>query len=146
LTPEEEEQKIEQVAQVLEMRQQDLERFESVAEALIGHDEFFLDEISRARTRGRYIGGPELLIYLKDFLQAHYRTCTLKEEPSAGLYTLRVTPELRQFVRDSVPSSDLGLRLFLQRSSSGEVRLTIDSELAQANQRVEFLTFHHPLI
>ena len=146
LTKEEEVRKIEQVARVLEVRKQELDQFESAAETLLGHDEFFVEEINQVRSRGRYIAGSELYIYLRDFLQAHYRSCTIKEQSTRSMYMLRVTQELTNFVRRAVPFNDLGLRLFLQRSSSGEVTFTIDSDIAQTNQRMEFLTFHHPLI
>ena len=109
LTKEEEVRKIEQVARVLEVRKQELDQFESAAETLLGHDEFFVEEINQVRSRGRYIAGSELYIYLRDFLQAHYRSCTIKEQSTRSMYMLRVTQELTNFVRRAVPFNDLGL-------------------------------------
>ena len=145
LTSEEEERRIEQAAMVIERRKLELEQFERDSERLIGTDDFFIQEINRARSLGRYVSGPELVIYLRDFLAAHHRSCTVKDE-SDRIYDLRVTDELRQLVRNSIPGGDYGLRLFLSRSASGQLRFTTDPELAQEDRKLEFLTFHHPLI
>jgi hypothetical protein len=146
LSPAEQEDRIAQTADVVEKRKLDLERFEEEARALIGQDEFFLEEIDQTRQRQRYIGGPELLLYLQEYLRAHHPQCHLQPEGEPDVYRLAVTEDLRQFVRGEIPSDDLGLRLFLARSSRGELVFTNNSETARDNRKMEFLTFHHPLI
>lgn len=146
LTPEEQEERIERAAEVIEKQKLDNELFEKQATALIGHDEFFFEEIERARERRRYLSGEELLLYLRDFLIAHHPACVIKETDVQGLYVLRLDEGLRAFVREAIAPGDLGLRLFLQRSNRGEVQITTDPEQAQRNRRLEFLTFYHPLV
>jgi SNF2 family DNA or RNA helicase len=146
LSPEEQERLIEQAADVVERRRQEQERWEAETSALIGHDEFFLDEITRARDRHRYVGGEELLIYLRDYLAANHRGCTIEGGDLGGVYRLRVDDGLREFVREAVPGADPGLRTFLAGSARGEVVFTVDQDLAEEHRDLEFLTFYHPLI
>jgi superfamily II DNA or RNA helicase len=146
LSPAEQEDRITQTADVFEKRKLDLERFQEEATALIGQDEFFLEEIDQARQRQRYVGGPELLVYLQEYLRAHQPQCKLQADGAPDLYRLVVTEDLRLFAREAIPSDDLGLRLFLARSNRGEIVFTTSSEVARDNRKLEFLTFHHPLI
>jgi SNF2 family DNA or RNA helicase len=146
LSPGEQERLIEQAADVVERRRQEQERWEAETSALIGHDEFFLDEIARARDRHRYVGGEELVIYLRDYLAANHRACTIEGGDLGGIYRLRVDDGLREFVREAVPGADPGLRTFLARSARGEAVFTVDQDLAEEHRDLEFLTFYHPLI
>jgi superfamily II DNA or RNA helicase len=146
LTPAELDRRLEESAEAIVRRQQHLEHLQTQAQSLLQSDEFFLEEISLARSRSRYVRGEELLVYLRDFLADHHRKCTLEEEVPGKVYRLALSTELLQLVRSSVPSADLGLRLFLNRGQSGSVRLSIDADLAQDDHHLELLTFHHPLI
>ncbi|MGH8013073.1 MAG: SNF2-related protein [Candidatus Binataceae bacterium] len=149
LTAEEEARRIEQVANAIEHRRQDFQRFEVESRRLVGNDDFFIQEIEQARRRRRYVSGAELLIYVRDFLATNYRSCLLKEV-EANVFSVRVSDELRQFVRDArIPAKDYGLKLFLKRSAEApneELIFTTSPEIAQARNGIEFLTFHHPLV
>jgi hypothetical protein len=57
-----------------------------------------------------------------------------------------VDDSLRFFVKQAIPADDLGLRLFLQRSARGTLRFIIDPEQAQEDVKLDFLSFHHPMI
>jgi superfamily II DNA or RNA helicase len=146
LSSAEQEHLIEQAADVIERRRQEQDRWETDATTLIGHDEFFLDEITRARQHHRYVGGDELLTYLRDFLAANHRVCTITPTDSSSISSLHVDDGLREFVRQSVAGADPLLRSFLHKSDRGDVALTTSQEVAEANPDVEFLTFYHPLI
>lgn len=138
--------RLEQTALAIEQRRLEMEGLEREADRLLGNEQFFRDEIERARRQKRYVGGEELLIYLRDFLKAHYPTCTIEALDEPHLYRLRVSEPLRQLVVRSVAAEDLGRRQFLTRSTAGEVTLTIDQAVAEARRDIEFLTFHHPLV
>lgn len=146
LSAEEQEKRIEQVAQAIINKQLDMERFEAASSALLGHDEFFIDQIELAKKQKRYISGEELVIYSRDFLKEHYRTCRIEPIVENDTYTLTMDSELRNFIRGRVPAEDHELRLFLNRSSRGTLRFTINPETAQQDAKMEFMTFHHPLI
>ncbi len=146
LTEEEQQRRIEQTALAIERRRQDTARFARESERLLGNEQFFRDEIDAAWRQKRYVGGEELLIYVRDFLRDHYRGCTIDEDTQPGLYRLKVSEDLRQLIIRSVPAEDLGRRQFLARSASGEVLITTDQNYAERNGSVDFLTFHHPLV
>ena len=147
LSPEEEVRHIQQAADVIERRTQDSDRLQNEAEALIGHDEFFQEEIERARTRRRYLSGEELLIYLRDFLADHHKTCRIRQEEARDtVYHLGVTEPLRQFIRGALPQGDRELAHFLARCASGELRFTTSTEVAEEDPQLDFLTFYHPVI
>lgn len=145
LTPEEQEERIEKAANVILKRQIELEHFEEQTSALIGHDEFFIDQINQAKEYRRFIGGEELILYLGDFLKQHFKNCKL-HQIDENVFMLDVNNDLKEFVRDHYEINDLSLRLFLLRSMNGSVTVTTSSKIASDNNQIEFLTFYHPLI
>jgi len=147
LTPEEEEKRIRQAADVIERRRQETSSLEEQSQALIGRDEFFLDEVERARRGRRYLSGDELLLYVQDYLAEHHRGCRI--QPMDGderVFRLRVTEGLREAVRRANPPGDRELVLFLSRSASGQAVFTTDPELAEAEPGMDLLSFYHPLV
>jgi len=146
LTPEELDARLDQSAGVIERRKMELEDMEKNASSLIGHDEYFLDQIEQARRQHRYVGGEELLVYLRDFLAAHYPSCTAQPSPQQGVYLLRFDESFRSFLRMALPQEDQGLRAFYRRCRRDEVLVTVNHEAADANKTLDFLTFYHPII
>lgn len=146
LTPEELDARLDQSAQVVERRKIELEDMEQNASSLIGHDEYFLDQIEQARRQHRYVGGEELLVYVRDFLTAHYPGCSVQASSQQGLYQLRFNESFRSFLRMALPPEDQGLRAFYRRCRRDEVLVTVNHEAADANKTLDFLTFYHPII
>jgi len=146
LSVKEQEERIERAANVIVQRQLELECFEEETSALIGHDEFFIDQINQAKEYRRYISGEELILYLGDFLKQHFRTCQLRQTEIINIYSLAVSDALREFVRSHYPENDLSLKLFLVRSLNGNIVLTTDAKNATEDNLIEFLTFYHPLV
>lgn len=146
LTPEQQAARIQHAADVIENRRHQMERLESRAADLIGHDEYFMEEIRSARAGGRYIAGDELVVFVEDYLSTHHPGLGVEKTPGGNVYRMQIDEKLRFSVKQEVPADDLGLRKFLQRSARGNLEFTTDSELAQANPKLDFLSFHHPLI
>lgn len=146
LTPEELDARLDQSAAVIERRKMELEDMEQNASSLIGHDEYFLDQIEQARRQHRYVGGEELLVYLRDFLNAHYPGCTVQPSSQQGVHLLRFDEPFRSFLRMALPPEDQGLRAFYRRCRRDEVLVTVNHEIADANKTLDFLTFYHPMI
>jgi hypothetical protein len=146
LTPDELDARLDQSAEVIERRKMELEDMEQNASSLIGHDEYFLDQIEQARRQHRYVAGEELLVYLRDFVSAHYPGCSVQPASQQGVYLLRFDATFRSFLRMALPPEDLGLRAFYRRCRHDEVPFTVDHETADANKALDFLTFYHPII
>lgn len=146
LTPQELDARLDLSAEVIERRKIELEDMEQNASSLIGHDEYFLDQIEQARRQHRYVGGEELLVYLRDFLSVHYPGCSVQPASQQGVYLLRFDEPFRSFLRMALPQEDQGLRAFYRRSRRDEVLITVNHEAADANKTLDFLTFYHPVI
>jgi SNF2 family DNA or RNA helicase len=146
LTPEELDARLDQSATVIERRKIEIEDLERSASSFIGHDEYFLDQIELARRQHRYVGGEELLVYVREFIHAHYSGCSIEPAGMEGVYLFHFDEPFRSFLRSALLPEDLGLRGFYRRAKRDEVQFTINQELADANKGLDFLTFYHPVV
>ncbi len=156
LTQAEREAIIEQKALALEQRVRDEERLEAESANLVGHDEYFSEQIDRVRRLGRFVTGDELRIFVGQYLAAEHPTCVLKpqdcdalDDPdaeSATVFEMRINEAVRDFVRTPLPRTDPGLLRFLERSSRGRLTVTFDSEEAMTNRRAELITSSYPMV
>ncbi len=155
LTQQEREALIEQRAIALAQRARDEERLEAESANLVGTDEYFNDQIDRVRRLGRFVTGPELKIFVEQFIESEHGACALgplaKSDAQDGTadttaFRMRVTEALRDFVRAPLPRNDPALLRFLERSANGRLELTFDNEEAMRNPRLELITATHPLV
>lgn len=156
LTPQQREEIIEQKALALEQRVRDEKRLEAESANLVGHDEYFDEQIDRVRRLGRFVTGHELRIFVGQFLEAEHLKCRLRprgtdgsedwDNPSASLFEMTVTEALRDFVRMSLPWTDPALQRFLERSARSRLTVTFDNEKAMTHSRAELVTSSHPLV
>ena len=145
LNPSQQEARIQQSAEALENRRQDLENLEANSNRFIGADEFFSDEIGRIERKKRFISSSELHVFLSEFLARHFPDCKI-DLVGTGYWRLKVSDALAQFVRDNVPNDDPSWFEFFRRTSGGQLRFTFDSEVALTDRDVDFVNLHHPLI
>lgn len=146
LSPAELDARLDQAAMAVEHRRAEMEAMERQASALIGHDEYFLDQIEQARRYRRYVGGEELLVYVRDFLAAHHRSCTITDQPRESVYRFAFDEPFRGFLRATLAQEDAGLRSFFRRCRRNEVDITTDPVVADRDKSLDFLTFYHPVI
>lgn len=156
LTAHEREAIIEQKALALAQRVRDEERLEAESANLVGHDEYFDEQIDRVRRLGRFVTGGELRIFVGQFLEAEYAKCRLRprgtdgsedfESDSASLFEMNVTEALRDFVRMPLPRTDPAVQRFLERSARSRLTVTFDNEQAMTHSRAELITSSHPLV
>jgi superfamily II DNA or RNA helicase len=144
LTPEQQEARIQQSAEVLERRRQEISHLEQDSTRFIGHDEFFSDEIDRVLKRKRYVSGEELRTLIVHFVEKHHPVCSLEQKD--GDYELTVTTDLERFVVENVDTDDPQLFAFRRRCGKGAIPVTFDSERAERERDIVFITSHHPLI
>ena len=147
LSAEQEEREIVRAADVIECQTQEARRLETEAESLVGQDEFFTDEVERARRLRRYITGEELIVYLTDYLREQHPDSRLRSVPGRDeMFDLEITDSLRQEVRSALPHGDPELIQFLARAGEGRCSFTTSPTLAEDDPRLTLLTFYHPLI
>jgi superfamily II DNA or RNA helicase len=112
LTPEEEEQRIEQTNLVLETRLRAQDELEKSGQNLLGLSDYIRDRINRNRQLGRYVTPEELKSYMEDFFRRCYQGCRLSwNDPSDRTFRLELTMEaherllafLAEVKQDAVP-------------------------------------------
>lgn len=145
LSTAQQEARIIQAADAVEQKRLEQAALDARVASLIGHDEFFADEINRVRDSRRYITADELLLVVRDFLLGHYPGSVLSDG-EGSIRAINVTDPLRWFVRSSLGIEDAGWLEFQQRTGRGVLEFTTDSQLAQQRPSVDLLTFYHPLV
>jgi ERCC4-related helicase len=145
LSPAQQEARIIQAADAVEQKRLEQAALESRVASLIGHDEFFADEIARVKDSRRYITSDELLLIVKDFLVKHHPQCEFSQREADG-WTITITESLRWFIRSSLGIDDSGWLEFQRRTGRGVLELTTDAQQAQERASLDLLTFYHPLV
>ena len=145
LTEEQVAARIEQAAEAVERQRLAQQELEARVSSLIGNDEFFRDEIDRARDGRRFVTGEELLAFVKDYLREH-EPRLLVEEVEPGIWSVPVSDSLRWMVRKRLGQEDPRWFQFQRRTASGRLRFTVDTDIAQERHEIDLLAFHHPFI
>lgn len=97
LTPEEEEQRIEQTKLVLETRLRTQDELEQSGQNLLGLSDYIRDRINRNRQLGRYVTPEELKSYIDDFFRRRYKGCRLFwDDPIEKTFRLELTTEAHE--------------------------------------------------
>lgn len=156
LTPTEREHMIEERAKALVQRALDEERLEAESANLVGHDEFFNEQIDRVRRLGRFVTGEELRLLVTEFLDTEFPACPLRAFAPphrvdsgggvAGLWSLRVNERLIDFVKKPHSRNEPGLVQFLDRARQGDITITFDAGVAMTHPAIDLVNAHHPLV
>ena len=142
LTPDEEEQRIEQAAQVILARRDELRRLENQSAQFIGVDQFFSEEVEKIRDRRRYVTGEQLRRFVMDFLTRNCPRTRMEYDREESRGTLSPEPELQSFLARAGAAA--GLPQYMGERDQ-EIEITFDSETAFREPRVDFLNVLHPL-
>lgn len=146
LTPEEQEERINQTAEVIIRRQKEQAELEAQSAKFIGNDEFFMEEIERIKQHKRFISPEELVVFLKDFLDKNFPRCPIKAGKSPFTFSLPINDDFITFLRRNLPEGDSGFRQFIRKNVRETVQMTFSSEEAFENPELEFININHPII
>lgn len=146
LTPREQEELIEAVAIRIEQRRKHTEYLEQESAKLIGHDQFFNDELTRIRENKLYLSAEAMRVFLEEFLQRNHPSCSLRSIDPEGVYRLKVNDQLRNQIRKAIPSDDRSLGRFLSGCSLGSIDVTFDNGVATERGELEFISNYHPIV
>lgn len=144
LTPEEENERIERAARVIEARRRALEELEAEADRLVSGDGYFQDQLDRIMRGGELLGARDREAFVRGFLQRAHPRVKLGPARRKGVRTLHMTRGFDVATRQ-LPAS-AGRQRFLQKALSGRVPVTFDSEVAFDHADTEFLGAHHPVV
>lgn len=152
LSPEARQALIEQESLALARELQDSQRLEQQAESLLGHDQFFQDQLERVRRLGRYVTPEETRLFVEDFLSTEFSSLSLgasgpRGAPTpAGCHWLQLAPELVTFLRQQLAVNDPMLLRLLERSGQRHILVTFDNTIALNHPGVDLIHSQHPLV
>lgn len=144
LTPNEENDRIERTARVIERRRVELEKLEAEADRLVSGDEYFVDQLNRRRQGGELLGPSDREAFVRGFLERAHPRVHLGPARRKGVRTLHMTREFNVAVRKIPPSA--ARQRFLQKALSKRISVTFDSQVAFDHADTEFLGAHHPVV
>lgn len=149
LTPQQEIELADQAARNIVRQQQELEEFETERQRLMGQDVIFGDDIENTMLEGRYISGVEVKALVESFLTSEFSKSCLINDPEDPTCFLRITDDLRVYMRRFMLQNQAGDQLalsFIQRIMDSQgIPLTFSSDIAYDRKLVEFVNFRHPL-
>jgi superfamily II DNA or RNA helicase len=151
LTPEEEEDIIAQRAENILIRREENERFDRDAQALMGQDDIFSEQLSRLERDRRYVGPDEIRNFVSVALSRRASKVRLSE--SGGVVDIQLTPDsdVRELMstyllRHPEKEGARGWRA-VERAKAGTTwRVTFEPEVAKARRDLDFITLQHPLV
>lgn len=148
LTHDERVRVIEKVAENIERRRVEIEKFEQESLKFIGQDAFFTEEITRRLNTKRYITAQEVEHFLRTFLHGQFPSTTLLPPKSGrtGVFVLKADDEFRRFVSRRSEGDENRKRVDKRLSQDGGCLVTFDSKVACEEELLEFITIHHPII
>jgi hypothetical protein len=142
LTPEEEDELLEQKANAIEERLQGLEELEKNSAQFIGTDLFFENEVEMIKKRRRFVTGEQMRRFVIDFLKNNCPKSRLEYDSETNLGKLFPDDKLRGFLtRHGVPGD---LIRYMSTINQG-VPITFDAQTAFDYPKCDFLNVLHPL-
>jgi len=146
LTPDQEDQRIEQTQLAIETIRQTEETLESQASSLIAHGDYILNQVKAAKDLGRSISREDLYNYVRDFLFTYYTGSHLQQISTDDLtFEVELAPKARVDLEEFLRRSRLTGKTRL--SAPGKVKCVFENKVAgAASGRGETINQFHPLI
>lgn len=153
LTPDEQEKRIEEAANLIIERKIEAQRLEEQSAGLLTNDEFFKQEIDAILSEKRYVTTEELVIYIDEFLKVKFPDCRIKGTSDNNVYKLYISPEfensIRALLREKGLLDDYAYCEFfnkIQTFDNRELNFTLDPEYAHTHKKIAQLNNFHPIV
>ncbi len=148
LSPEQQEQRIDQTAQALENRKLEEQRLEREAATLVAYGDYLLTHIQAARELNRWITGDDIYRYVSDYLRVHYPGCELRQlRPNSPVYELSLSVhakyDLSEFIRHKRLSFSTKL---ISEVRAVRCRFESRATISLTDQTEEIISQFHPLV
>lgn len=149
LSPEEEEQRIEQTELVLASRLRAMEELENTGENLLGLSDYIRDRINRNRQLGRFVSPQELRCCFEDFFRRKYLGCTLTwDHPIEGVFLIELTHEAHVALNDFLSAHKQNA---IPEQRARIIRGTFHAEISKKRRRIDgqrlvFINHLSPLV
>ena len=146
LSVDEENLRIEQAAQALENLRQVQNQLEQNAAQMIAHGGLLLEKISAAQEFSRRVTETDLLVYVRDFLNAHASGHRFEQHPNdPSLVDIQLPPGVAAQFDDFLRRKQLLGQTLLASGGVRSCRL-LNKVGSQTNRAVEVINQFHPLV
>jgi superfamily II DNA or RNA helicase len=148
LTPEEEEEKIDQTRRALENIRQDEEELEQNASTLVAYGDYVLDQIHAAQELSRRITDRDLRVYVTDFFAGHYPGSEFRQDlvdPSD--FVVGLSNDAKHDFSDFIRQKKLDARTRLTRNDMRSVSCRFENTAVSGPiGGSEIISQFHPLV
>ena len=149
LTPEQEEQKIREIQQIIELKGIEMKEFDKERSKFLGQDDYFNEEITSIKQTNRFITPDEIENLLKLFLSEFFPKTRL-DFIGNNIYEINPDNYFSEFLLETKmklqPVKRQELSSFIKKIEKGITKITFDSKQACMNKGIEFITIKHPLL
>ncbi|MCY3933334.1 MAG: hypothetical protein OXH70_16625 [Acidobacteria bacterium] len=148
LTPEQENQQIEQARIALENRRRAEEELEREAAHLTAYGDYVLRQIGAAKELHRSISAADLVKYVTDYMRVHYRGSLFRQVPGDDLlFDIDLSNEARFELANFIRRQNLDGDSRLTQGSLREVRCRFEnSTVPRIRRGEEAINQFHPLV
>jgi len=149
LTPEEEENIIEQSERAIEQKLIQMQALEESGDSFLGLSDYIQTKIEEDRKKGRYISSGELEEHLLDFFNREFQGCEINENtPEMGFFNIKLTNDAHQSFTEFSRNERSSLIQYFQQN---EFNITFNNELykkmSSSKQRsIHFINHLSPFI
>jgi len=148
LTPEQEEERIEQTAQALANLREMEENLEQEAAGLVAHGDYILNQVQAARELERCITAEDLWIYTDDFFTQNYSGCEFRQKnPDRLEFDIRLSQTAKLDLEQFLAENHLRGQTRLASTSNAPVRCIFQNKIERDQRgRFEAISQLHPLV
>ena len=148
LTPEQQKDKADQMAMVIERKKQELELFDKERSKFLGQDNYFTEQICDIQKNERFITANEIINLLTSFIKEEYPKTKLIGK-GEGIYSISPDDRLKEFFIDHFKRENISsevMERLLNLLNKDNFKITFDYQVANSNSRIEFITIRHPFV
>lgn len=147
LSPEEEEEVIEQTRVAMEKNARLQDELEDQASRLVAHGDYLQMKINSARQLNRYVGAEDLLVYVRDFAESTFEGVQFVSVSDDGrVYEIDLGPAARAEFAMFLEQERLQGRTRLAAPGSGRQLCRFENRLGRTDPSVEVISQFHPLV
>lgn len=148
LSPQQQEQRIDQTAQALENLRLEEQHLEQDAANLIAYGDYILNQVQAARELHRWISGDDLQRYVFDHLRLHYPGCELRQvAPGSPIFEVELSDRAKFDLAEFIRRHRLAFTTKLTSTSSRPARCRFENRVTGATSRSEeVISQFHPLV
>ena len=150
LSPQQEEERIEQTAMAVENYRRHEEELEQEAGNLIAHSDYILNQVHAARELSRWVTGEDLWIYVHDFFSRQYSGCDFKQiKTDEPIFDIKLSQDARNELEQFLKDQKLLHQTRLSTWKSDGIRCAFQNQSGRKGDgsgMVEYITQFHPLV